>query len=283
MNLRDKLRTIYNVEYKPEPSYKNEEYIPTYIITNMNSSKSMYAARRCHLSITKTNSKLDATFYPGADSTTFAKYLTEFRQIENADKLSWTWPNLPNAPVPGTKLYTNGRSSISSGHIKAEMYNTINHMRLWQTCVELNRPIVILQQDAQIVREISQTTIDELFPSKFTQVGAPALIGLNYIDPDCPDPRQVDWMVEKIGSHYKGVRPVPTINGKYDNSFDEYVSKSAYYITPYAARKILDNVRRVGMMPVQCLLSRDYHEWVSIVVPRLSTTQQGYSPKNNDD
>jgi GR25 family glycosyltransferase involved in LPS biosynthesis len=147
---------------------------------------------------------------------------------------------------------------------------SLSHMRLWNKCVQLNEPIMILEHDAVFIRKFR--------PSKI-------LIGIE--DGDIlmiNDPRGATrrGMVyhENIIKNDKGIHLVEGVNTPEETVPDGLAGNSAYVITPAAAKKASELQSSIGIWPNDALLCKQlfpeklksYYPYITRVEQRRSTT-----------
>ena len=88
-----------------------------------------------------------------------------------------------------------------------------SHYRLWQKCVELDAPIIVLEDDIDFMQDFCQ--IIEIFKSPF----------------------------EYVRLHYTMNRKTTHLSDKFYISFDRVCGTLGYYLTPQAAQKFIKNAR----------------------------------------
>lgn len=147
---------------------------------------------------------------------------------------------------------------------------SLSHMRLWNKCVQLNEPIMILEHDTVFIRKFR--------PSKI-------LIGIE--DGDIlmiNDPRGATrrGMVyhENIIKNDKGIHLVEGVNTPEETVPDGLAGNSAYVITPAAAKKASELQSSIGIWPNDALLCKQlfpeklksYYPYITRVEQRRSTT-----------
>ena len=110
-----------------------------------------------------------------------------------------------------------------------------SHFRLWKMCESMNEPIMILEHDA-------------VFTRKFTaQETSAKLVGAYSIN-------SVPWVApENIPQGLPG--------------------HSAYVITPWAARAIIEKQDRIGWWPNDAIMCRQLCEWLYVFKPYFTKTQ----------
>ena len=107
----------------------NMEVEQAYIIHLPNNSTSQLLATRCLESCKKVN--MPATLYAGFDATT--KEMTVPAQVKQESWYKWL--------------------KVTDHHLSAtEVACALSHISLWAKCMELDRPIVILEHDAVMVQ-----------------------------------------------------------------------------------------------------------------------------------
>ncbi len=276
----DEIRAMLNappIEVKPQE--ESRERLPAFIITDLNDSNSMYAARRCLHSIHRTKSLLDPLWFPASDSTTVHRDLNVLTAIKDAQEIPWTWPTVARGTRFDVKTGYN-LEPLETTDEKKEIVNTVNHMRVWQMCIDLNRPIVVLQQDAIFNFKFSEdwmNSLEKLCDWKTTHLN---LVGLNSIDLGLPA-----YMIKTLPQKAGLVHPQACQGISKQKSYPlppVFPSKSGYYITPWACVQLFKKVEEIGMWPIHHLINLEFFPWITLVNPRAISTQIKYSPVKKD-
>ena len=109
-----------------------------FIITLMKDVWSLSYAERCLQSIQDTESEIEATLF---DATT----------PETIFPVAWTWPKGKKITCPKTNLFLKPYKTYDNlKRIAAAQ----SHFRLWQMCVSMNQPIMILEHDAIFTKNL---------------------------------------------------------------------------------------------------------------------------------
>lgn len=128
----------------------------------------------------------------------------------------------------------------------------LSHFQLWQHCVELNEPILILEHDGVIIREIPQNIneqyIDVLNLDPYDQSG------------DTYDQMVNDSITSPVDYYY--------IPRRKRNLAGEYLPGAyGYLIKPHAALKLINFAQTVGALPTDKHIGRDVVDLKSTTVP----------------
>jgi GR25 family glycosyltransferase involved in LPS biosynthesis len=142
--------------------------IKAFIITMMNNNTSVVATRKLLHSIKQTKSKIQPFIQVATTPEDINKHIHDhfpeeiargmwFRD-ENAPmpngSLNWTWPINPTQDGLdiATGLY---RKTYRAADQRNVMACSISHMRLWQHCIDIDQPIMILEHDAFFTRKFN--------------------------------------------------------------------------------------------------------------------------------
>lgn len=222
-----------------------------YIITLIEDSISKKASQRCIISYTR--NALEApniNIFPAITAESAQALMKE-------KKLKWTYP------------WDKEKIDIGLG-LKLNPYTTkdpnkriacfLSHYLLWEKCVALKEPIVILEHDAIWISKIDYSPIID---SRY------GIIGLN--DPRGAT-RKANLYHEKIQSSQHDIMPVPTID-----SFDVpqgLAGNSAYIIKPNAAEEIISKVKEIGAWPNDAIMCKQLFNFLG-VTKKYYTKVQG--------
>lgn len=143
-----------------------------------------------------------------------------------------------------------GRNWTNIGVIPLVLNSSINlpgqqgcffsHWNLWNKCIEIDEPIIILEHDAVI-------------QDKWSGV-------------------ESDYVVTKLHDHYKKDKlKCNSYTGVWTPS------SHAYHITPISAKKIINFARSVGALPVDVMLGRKVVHVRHLGTPELVSRQNTYS------
>ena len=142
--------------------------IKAFIITMMNNNTSVVATRKCLHSIYQTKSKIQPFIQAATTPDLINKHIHDHFPEEIArgmwlrdddapmpnGALRWTWPISPSQDGLdiGTGLY---RKCYRAADQRNVMACSISHMRLWQHCIDIDQPIMILEHDAFFTRKFN--------------------------------------------------------------------------------------------------------------------------------
>jgi GR25 family glycosyltransferase involved in LPS biosynthesis len=147
---------------------------------------------------------------------------------------------------------------------------SLSHMRLWNKCVQLNEPIMILEHDAVFIRKFR--------PSKILNgIEDGDILMIN--DPRGATRRGMVYH-ENIIKNDKGIHLVEGVNTPEETVPDGLAGNSAYVITPAAAKKASELQSSIGIWPNDALLCKQlfpeklksYYPYITRVEQRRSTT-----------
>ena len=147
---------------------------------------------------------------------------------------------------------------------------SLSHMNLWNKCVQLDEPILILEHDAVFIRKFR--------PSKILKsIDDGDVLMIN--DPRGATRRGMVYHENIIKNDF-GVHVVEGVNTPDENVPDGLAGNSAYVITPAAAEKASKLQSSIGIWPNDALLCKQlfpgnlksYYPYITKVEQRRSTT-----------
>lgn len=147
---------------------------------------------------------------------------------------------------------------------------SLSHMRLWNKCVQLNEPIMILEHDAVFIRKFKLGKL-------MNQIEDGDILMIN--DPRGATRRGMVYH-ENIIKNDKGIHLVEGVNTPEETVPDGLAGNSAYVITPAAAKKASELQSSIGIWPNDALLCKQlfpeklksYYPYITRVEQKKSTT-----------
>jgi hypothetical protein len=272
--------------------------IKSYIITMMNNNNSVVGTRILLNSILNTMSQvqpfiMQATIPSTIDLDIKCNFSREYGEsLYKNGKLNWTWPT--SEALDGidfaTGLY---KKYYGEKDWRTKAACTISHMRLWQHCIDINEPIMILEHDA-IFRTpfkyrmiamcgrkagITKVGLDDTLSNKGEWTGG--VCGLNSPVGTTRKANFFDTKVrESLGplgkyiSKVSGLVTVPYVDEIGDLPLPAGLAgNSAYIIKPWAAKKLLAKVLEVGLWPNDALMCRQFFPWLQVYYPYFTEVQ----------
>ena len=209
------------------------------IITLMKDVWSLSYAERCLQSIQDTESDIEATLF---DATT----------PETIFPVAWTWPTGKKITCSKTNLLlTPYKTYDNNKRIAAAQ----SHYKLWKHCVGINEPIMILEHDA-------------IFTHKFEAPSTTLNVGAYSIN----DPKGATFKSKDYSNKVKeGFNTVPWVAP--ENIPQGLPGHSAYVITPWAARDIIEKQDSIGWWPNDAIMCKQLCEWLYVYKPFFTKTQ----------
>lgn len=210
-----------------------------FIITLMKDVWSLSYAERCLQSIQDTESEIEATLF---DATT----------PETIFPVAWTWPTGKKITCSKTNLLlTPYKTYDNNKRIAAAQ----SHYKLWKHCVGINEPIMILEHDA-------------IFTHKFEAPSTTLNVGAYSIN----DPKGATFKSKDYSNKVKeGFNTVPWVAP--ENIPQGLPGHSAYVITPWAARDIIEKQDSIGWWPNDAIMCKQLCEWLYVYKPFFTKTQ----------
>ena len=208
-----------------------------FIITIPGHKDSQVHADNCIKSVIDTKSDID---------------IKKFNAVvpETMWKVDWTWPDKKKTRCPNTgmmlkpyKTYDMSKRIAAAG----------SHYKLWEKCIELKEPIIILEHDAIFTRQFK--------PFKF-EGGA---ISINN-----PDHATFNWkLYNKLDE--SGEQEVPWVT---DESIPQGLpGHSAYIIKPWAAKEIIELQDTLGWWPNDAIMCKQMCPWLRAYKPYFTKVQ----------
>lgn len=147
---------------------------------------------------------------------------------------------------------------------------SLSHMHLWNKCVEMNEPIMILEHDAVFTRKFRLGKL-------MNAIEDGDIVMIN--DPRGATRRGTVYH-ENIIRWDKGLNTIDGVNTSDENVPDGLAGNSAYIITPAAAKKASELQSTIGIWPNDALLCKQlfpkklksYYPYITRVEQRKSTT-----------
>ena len=147
---------------------------------------------------------------------------------------------------------------------------SLSHMHLWEKCVEMDEPIMILEHDAVFTRKFKLGKLMNLIEDG-------DIVMIN--DPRGATRRGQLYHDNIIRWDY-GLNDIDGVNGPDENVPDGLAGNSAYIITPSAAKKATELQKSIGIWPNDALLCKQlfprqlksYYPYITKVVQKRSTT-----------
>jgi GR25 family glycosyltransferase involved in LPS biosynthesis len=269
--------------------------IKAFIISLMNNSQAQYTTRNLLHSINVTKSNVQPFIVPATIPETVdldikcnfdKEYINTL--YDKTGKLRYTWPKSPaeDGIDFSTGIYKRAYAAADWRKVAA---CTISHMRMWQHCIDLDEPILILEHDAYFTRKF--------------QYGEIALSGIDGYESihGCKPPPSGEWTggicgindprgaTRKSGLfHLKlqnslgadtdprknGLATVPYVDEPGDDPLPSGLpGNSAYIIKPWAAKKLLEKTSELGIWPNDALMCRQFFPWLQHYYPYFTKVQ----------
>jgi len=245
--------------------------IKAFIITLMNNGEATLGTRKLLESINESGSWVDPYI---ADATTpryIRKHLERVYPKDIANSIQYTWPIEGENYCKITGLY---RKAYKANDYRKIMAATVSHLRMWQLCVDINEPIMILEQDALFFRTFRYDML--------TENGFKGICGLNepfYTTrkPHVFNQNIGNWIIEHNidGKTFHGLVPCPTVDSVGDPPLPQGLAgNSAYVIKPWAAQLLIDKTREVGIWPNDAVMCKQLFPFLQVTHPYYTRVQR---------
>ena len=278
MSLADSLKTInaatsVKQEFKPS-KITNEDRkhrIKAFIITLFNNGEATQATRRLLESITESGSWIDPFIMDATTPRWIRKHLTRIYDEKTAKDIQYTWPIEGENYCKQTGLF---RRAYNASDYRKIMACTVSHLRLWKLCVEIDEPIMILEQDAVIMRTFRYDMLSDHgfkgicgLNEPFYATRRPSMFHTNaqiYLDEKGID-----------GRKFVGVIPCPSVDSVGDPPLPQGLAgNSAYVIMPWAAKLLIDKTAELGIWPNDAIMCKQLFPFLQVSFPYYTRVQR---------
>ena len=180
------------------------------------------------------------------------------------DKIKDTTYSYPDEGKTSTFMYPGYVSMTLVGYkakdIGKKIACSLSHMHLWNKCVEMNEPIMILEHDAVFTRKFSYEHVRNKYRG---------ILGLN--DPRGAT-RKSQLFHELTRDKGEGVHDAPWID---DKSVPQGIAgNSAYIIKPHMAGKLIKQTFEIGMWPNDAVMCKqNFPNMLEVVYPYYTSLQ----------
>lgn len=287
--------------YKTDHGW-NEFVIKGFIISLMNNSQAQYTTRNLLHSINVTKSHVQPFIVPATTPETIDTDIkNNFNQeyintlYDKTGKLRYTWPK--TAAEDGidfsTGIYKRAYAAADWRKVAA---CSISHMKLWQHCIDLNEPILILEHDAYFTDKFKYIKIAMCGKKNEngTHYGLEKKLVINineWTGGICGinDPRgatrkssvyhmkilnsiNIDTVTPHIEKN--GLVTIPYVDEPGEDPLPSGLAgNSAYIIKPWAAKKLLEKTAEIGIWPNDALMCRQFFPWLQQYYPYFTKVQ----------
>ena len=283
----------------------NGWHIKAFIITMMNNNQSVVSTRKLLYSISQgekggsaskvqpfiTQATIPETIDHDLKQWFHQSYWKELKDSRGQIRYTWPKTSVEDGIDFGLGLY---KRAYAAADWKKVAACTISHMRLWQHCIDINEPILILEHDAYFVRTFSYRDIlmagqeDDLPKPKYVNADADPYInksptseqwtgGICSINDPAGATRRASVYIAKLNERLKGKNglvTVPYVDGPGEDPLPSGLpGNSAYVIKPWAAKKLLEKTLEVGIWPNDALMCRQFFPWLQAYYKPFTVVQ----------
>lgn len=189
----------------------------------------------------------------------------EAYSVMSERSLDWSWANNNSSPsrcpITGLRHHPYYKGSDFSALIGC----TMSHYSLYERCVELNEPILILEHDAVFIREFPEFDFKGI-----CQINDPKGGGKNG--------KRLSELLTRNGKI--GVSPKTPNIGSTKDFPDGLAGNSAYVIKPFAAQELINKYHELGVWPNDAIMCiqlfpylEEYYPFITKVDQTMSTTR----------
>lgn len=266
--------------------------IKAFIISMINNHQSQVSTRNLLKSIEITKSEVQPFVMPATIPETIdldikSNFSEKYAKgLYKNKKLNYTWPKSPveDGIDFSTGIYKRAYAAKDWRKVAA---CTISHMRLWQHCIDIDEPILILEHDAYFISRFSYRKIalcgkkDPISSREHIRGGewSGGICGINSPIGTTRKARIFDVKLQEsipktCGPDAVGMATVPYVDDIGDLPLPNGLpGNSAYIIKPWAAQKLLDKTLEVGIWPNDALMCRQFFPWLQHFFPYFTNVQ----------
>ena len=262
----------------------NDWWIKAFIITMTNNSQSVVSTRKLIHSIYATESLIQPFIMPATTPETmlydlemaFPKSMSKHFFTSSNKQVRYTWPihSAQDGLDLSTGLY---KRAYAAKDWRKVASCTISHMRLWQHCIDIDEPILILEHDAFFEQFFSYKHIALAGQNSHDENSMQWTGGICGINNPIGATRKAKIFAEKVRNQLKntlGLTVAPYVDDPGDLPLPNGLAgNSAYIIKPWAAKKLLEKTVEVGIWPNDALMCRQFFPWLQVYYPFITTVQ----------
>ena len=275
------------VMYKLDRGY-NDWWMKAFIITMPNNNQSMVSTRKLIQSIYTSEVLVQPFIMPATTPETmlydlemaFPKRLFNKFTLREGKAVRYTWPTHPSQDGLdlATGLYKRAYAAKDWQKVAA---CSISHMRLWQHCIDIDEPILILEHDAYFPEESAKWFTYKYIAlagqEKAVDGGMQWTGGICGINHPAGATRKAQVFIQKVKEQVKnktGLALAPYVDEPGDLPLPNGLAgNSAYIIKPWAAKKLLEKTAEIGIWPNDALMCRQFFPWLQVHYPFVTSIQ----------
>jgi len=230
-----------------------------YIITVTTDNNAIESAYKCIDSIEETGSAIEYEIFDATTPENLKNHMPYSPLVDTGKKIMWNWPIMSSDDGLDMKsgLY---KFTYAANDQRKVAACSVSHARLWQKCVDINEPIMILESDALFI---------EQFNFKDVQNYTWGVLGLN--DPRGATRKASVFYEKCLAYGGPGVYTVPKVD---DESVPQGLAgNSAYIIRPAAASSLLKGINEYGLWPNDAYMCRQLWPWIKVTQPFYTKVQ----------
>lgn len=186
--------------------------------------------------------------------------------MEKEYGLKWTWAesNTRYTRCPITHLL---QHPYKGANLDSKIGCSLSHLKLWERCVELNEPILILEHDAIFIKRFP---ILDLHKLKLCQINDPDGSGT---------PKGNWWSSQMKDRNILGIQEKTWVRNERERLDipDGLAGNSAYVITPFAAKDLITTVKKVGIWPNDAIMCKQLFPYLQEYYPFITKVNQQIS------
>ena len=284
-------------------------HIKAFIISMPNNQQSTVSTRKLLQSIYATQATVQPFIIPATTpdtierdiKATFSKdYYKNIWTKESGIRYTWPKHSAEDGIDFSTGLYRRAYAATDWRKVAA---CTISHMRLWQHCIDLDEPIMILEHDAlfmdgtvpktsafsyvkialagqpkSVTKQYEQGG-EQNQPNRFTTEDSSqwtgGIVGINHPARATRKARTYLSKVEDACNLQVGsLVPVPYVDDPGEPPLPNGLAgNSAYIIKPWAAKKLLEKTAEIGIWPNDALMCKQFFPWLQQSYPFYTMVQ----------
>lgn len=168
-------------------------------------------------------------------------------ELLKTKKLKWNYPNVGSVLDPWTEM----RKTAYGGRDPQKRIGcALSHFLLWETCVQTDEPLIILEHDSLFTRRLDP---QPLLESKYGVIGVNSPIHATFA---------FNKYHEMVQRNPNELQPPPMLASK--EIPQGLAGNSAYLIKPFAAKHLIDLCYKYGLWPNDAIMCQQLCNFLAV-------------------